>query len=244
MLIKAKSIVLHYIKHTDSSLIAYFYTDIQGRLPVIIQGISGKKSGNKRAFLQPLTLVDTEIYFSTRRNIQRLKEISIFEYYQNIPFNPLKNIQALFIAELLYKTLKEEESNPELFSFLYDALYFFDRLNSGNQYFYIKFLIDYTKYLGFFPDCNHSQLTPYFNLLEGHFQAWEKENSYLIDSGLSALIQKLATTKMTNIAEFNISMDKMILLAHKFFQYYNIHGFKIDEIKSKELLKNLFGFYI
>ena len=57
----------------------------------------------------------------------------------------------MFISELLYKTLKEEEANPALFDFLINAIQLLDIKDEGIQNFHLVFLLHYMKYLGIYP---------------------------------------------------------------------------------------------
>jgi DNA repair protein RecO (recombination protein O) len=57
-----------------------------------------------------------EVYIKHTRDLQRIKEIRLHENFSSIPYNPVKNAVALFVAEILYRTLQEQESNiPSVF---------------------------------------------------------------------------------------------------------------------------------
>ena len=113
MLAATEGIVLHYIKYGESSVIATIYTKDFGRQTYIINAARSKKSQNKAGILQPLFLVDLVTYQKQTREMQRIKEIKNTPVYQNIPFQVAKSSQAIFLAEMLYKTLMAQESSPK-----------------------------------------------------------------------------------------------------------------------------------
>ena len=58
---KARGVVLHTIKYGDSSMVAYLFTDLFGRMNYMIQGVhSSRGRGNKAALFQPMFLVEFE----------------------------------------------------------------------------------------------------------------------------------------------------------------------------------------
>jgi DNA repair protein RecO (recombination protein O) len=67
----------------------------------------------------------------------------------------------------LSNSIQEQEQNKGLFNYLEYALYWLD-VHSSISNFHLLFLLNLTKYLGFYPDTSF-QNAPYFDLLEGSF---------------------------------------------------------------------------
>lgn len=152
MLHKSKGIVLHFIRYSDTSIIAKIYTEAFGLQSYIVNGVRSKSAKNKIALFQPLTLLDLVVYHKENSTLQRISEMRCAEPYQSIPFEVYKSSIALFTAEILQKTLKEEVSNNLLFEFLYHSLHALDQLTSATaKNFHVLFLLRYAAYLGFYP---------------------------------------------------------------------------------------------
>src|ERR1035437_6561749 len=100
MQIKTSGIVLHSIKHTDSSSIITVYTRQFGRVSYMVRGVNKKKSVCRAAFLQPLSMVQMEVSHSPGKNIQNIKEMRMENLFTGIPFNPVKSSLALFLSEV------------------------------------------------------------------------------------------------------------------------------------------------
>ncbi|MGB5930624.1 MAG: DNA repair protein RecO, partial [Cyclobacteriaceae bacterium] len=150
MLSKTRGIVLNFIRYKDTSIIVRIYTEAFGLRTYIVNGVrSSRGKSSKIAFYQPLTLVDLVVYNHDQRDIHRLSETRCSRTLQSIPFEPAKSCMALFITEMLVKVLKEEESNEELFRFIYHSVEMLDMMDSHYQNFHIQFLLKLSSFLGF-----------------------------------------------------------------------------------------------
>jgi len=120
MIHSTKGIVLRTVKYGDTSMIATIYTELFGIQSYIVNGVrtSSKKGPGKANLLQPAAILDLVVYHNDLKNLQRIKEFRWGYLYQHLFFNVLKNSVALFMVELLQKTLKQPEANPDLFHFI------------------------------------------------------------------------------------------------------------------------------
>ena len=109
MQVKTSGIVLHSIKHTDSTTILTVYTRQFGRVSYMVHGANKKKSVCRTAFLQPLSIIEMDVFHTPGKDIQRLKEMRMEHSLTGIPYNPIKNSLALFLSEVLFRTLRQTE---------------------------------------------------------------------------------------------------------------------------------------
>ena len=147
---RTRAIVLNHFRYGDNSLIVDLYTDNMGRQPVFVNNAFSKKSRIRPALFQPLHLLEADLHHRANRQMQRISNVHVFYPFQNIPYSPAKSCIAIFIAEILHKTLKEEEANRELFDFLLHAIQTLDLNSCGTANFHIVFLVHYSRYLGFY----------------------------------------------------------------------------------------------
>ena len=128
MLHKTRGIVLHTLKYGESSLIVHVYTEKFGRQSLMIKGVRKSRKQSRANLFQPLFLLDFEIYHKEQRNIHLISSVGRSIPLNHIPYNHTLSTQALFMAEVLYRVLKEEESNPMLFHFLVNSVEYLDSL--------------------------------------------------------------------------------------------------------------------
>ncbi len=238
---KTEGIVLHGLKYGDSARIVTVYTEAFGRCSFILQSIHSKKSSNKANLLQPLFLLDMEIDQRQGRELQRAREIRTNHPYQTIPYDIVKTSQAIFLAELLFKVLKEEEARPELFQFLSHSFQIFDLLQHGVANFHFAFLIQLTRYMGFAPTDNFSEERQFFDMSSGLFAANQPPHTYFLESQESRILAKLMACSYEEIGNISLNSSQRNQILIKIIDYFSLHlGIRL-QIKSLDVLRELFS---
>src|SRR5574343_60447 len=123
MLIKTKAIVLSAIKYQEKSLIVKCYTHYHGVKSYFVPAaFSTKKSSQRVAYFQPLTLLEIEATHKNKGTLEHFKEVKLAHPYQTIPLDIIKSTIVIFLSEILHHSILEEEKNEALFEFLETAL--------------------------------------------------------------------------------------------------------------------------
>jgi DNA repair protein RecO (recombination protein O) len=154
MLHKTRGIVLHTIKYSETSIIASIYTRDFGRQSYIVNGVRKKKSRLHINNFQPLTLLHLEVDHKENRELQRIRELHISQPFHHIQLSITKNTIALFIGEVLYRCLRDVEENHSLFDYVESAIQILDLCENGCVNFHLVFLMQFTRFLGIFPQNN------------------------------------------------------------------------------------------
>lgn len=151
MLHKTKGLVLGHINFKESSIICRVYTQEFGIRSYIVNGAKSSRKGSKMAYFQPLSILEMVVYENEKKDIQRISEFRLAETYRSIPFDHNKTITAIFLSELLNKSLKEESGNSSKFEFLIEEILEFDRMENFDPNFHLYFMYKLSAYLGFRP---------------------------------------------------------------------------------------------
>ena len=122
MIRKTRGIVLHTTRYGESSLVVHCYTEQYGRQTYMLKGVRKSRRTNRSNLFQPLFILDFEVYHKDSREIQLVKEVTRSIPLNSIPYDLTKRTQAIFMAEMLYRVVKEEESNPILAHFLINSI--------------------------------------------------------------------------------------------------------------------------
>lgn len=239
MLVKTSGIVLHQIKFSDTGIIAHIYTEYAGRQSFLIQGIRSKSTSKKINLLQPLFLIDLEVYHRPGRELQKVKELKANTVFTSLPYHPVKMTITLFLAELLYKVLKEQESNPVLFSFLESSIQIFDIMEEGYNNFHMIFMLQLSRYLGFFPSNNYSEENNVFDLQNGIFTNIPPMHPYYLGPDISAHFSRLLSKGyQEELLSMNHAIRSKIL--DSILLYYSLHMSGMENFKSLEVLREVF----
>jgi len=236
---KTRGIFLHAVKYSETSIIAVIYTEAFGRQSFMVNGARTKKSTVKTVAFQPLYLLDLEIYYKAGREIHRLKDVRIANPYSTIPFDIRKSSQVIFLAEILYKCLKEEEPSPNLFNFIYNAFSFLDLTDRGISNFHVWFLFKLTQFLGIYPSGDNAQISNFFDLQKAHFVSHEPLHNQFTDKHITPLFSKLFDVNHASLETLEYTQSDRRQILEKLLEYYKIHFDNMGEIKSLSVLQEV-----
>lgn len=237
---KAQGIVLHTIKYGDTSMVAYLLTDLHGRQNFMVQGVkSTKGKGNKASMLQPMFLLEFEGISTAHSQMDRMKDVRMGYPLRSLPFDVRKSTIALFMAEVLYRLIKEVEPNSPLFDFVKNSVVALDAMEDGVANFHLWFLVQMSAFLGFYPANEYSD-GDFFDIVEGSFcpvapshnMVVNRENARLMDTMMSCPPGELGVVKLAR----GQRADFLDSLLH----YFGYHLDTVHRIQSLKILSEVF----
>ena len=235
MLVKTKAIVISSLKYQEKSLIVKCFTQSDGLKSYFVpNAFSVKKSNQKIAYFQPFSILEIEANHKNKGTLEHFKEIKLAYSYQTIATDVVKSSIILFLSEMLHHSIKEEEENENLFTFLETALLWLDNHEEITN-FHLIFLLQMTKFFGFFPNKANGN---YFEMIDGVFS--EYQGTSCLNFKETVLLKKLLELKFDSSKKLFLASERQQLL--KFIiDYYSIHldGFK--KPKSLDVLKEVFA---
>jgi DNA repair protein RecO (recombination protein O) len=241
MLEKTKGIVLHQIKYTDSGIIAQLYTRKYGRQSLLIKGMRNKKSGKQNINFQPMFILDLDMYYKESREIQILKEFSVSYAPHEIHSNIKKSCVAIFLGEILTSVLKEESSHEEMFDYIEESIVYFDGCKDKYANFHIAFLAGLSSFLGFEPSPRTNSDDGYFDMKNGIFVPIPPVHGNYATNEISDILAVFfAASYFTsgNILLTGILRNEVL---ETLVNYYSLHLPGLKNIKSLDVLKEVFG---
>ena len=136
------------------------------------------------------------------------------------------------------KALKEEEQNEALFSYIEAALNWLD-ISQDYSNFHLLFLLKLTKYLGFYPDTTHMDLS-YFNLVEGAFDFNKTHEQFILGEDLD-LFKTLLGTNFDALDAIKMSSNQRQRFLIILLKYYELHLIGFKKPKSLQILNEVFN---
>ncbi len=240
MLHKTRGIVLHYIKYGETSIIAHIYTEDFGRQSYIVNKVRSKRPSFSLNCFQPLSILDLETYYKPGKDLQRIKELKRHVLLDQIYTDISKSSIAIFMAEVIYKTLHEEESNPSMFHFLSHSIQLLELMKKGISNFHLVFLVQYSKYLGIYPQIQLDQLNEEIANKRLEQQMMEDTPFANISDDARVILSELTRRSFQNLEELNITSKVRSELLFRLIEFYKIHFDNIGQINSYKVLKEIF----
>ena len=137
---KTRGIVLHVIKCNERNSIVHIYTDTHGRMSFLLPQGATRGARLRNAMFMPLSIVEFEARISPGRDIATMKDCRCPEPLASLRADPVKSMVAMFVSELLSRSVQESEGNEPLFRFITTSVRLLDSLQHGVANFHICFL--------------------------------------------------------------------------------------------------------
>ena len=229
---QTKAIVLQAVKYGETSLVVTALTRQFGLQTYLINGVrTQKKGGTKAGMFQPAAVLDMVVYHQDQKNLQRIKEASWAILFHRLFLDVIKNNIALFMIELLHKSIRQPEENTHLFDFAEDALLHLDTAEPAvAANFPLFFSLHLANFLGFRLQSN-PKITPpfYLDLSEGTFIKEPPPHSHFLDTTMAETISEfLKVQHPGELVQLPLNKQVRRTLLHAMEDYYTLHlpGFK------------------
>lgn len=238
MIQTTKAIVINTIKYGDTSLIATCYTEKYGIKTYMLKGIlTSKKTTVKLAYFQPLMVLNLTANHNNKGTLNYIKEVEVLNFNHSVYSNIKKQTIALFLAEIVYFSIREEEENSQLFQYLETSFLWLETHDNCSN-FHLLFLLNLTKFLGFYPEMTAVN-TAYFDLAEGRFT---NENKFNAVSGENLMqFKKLLGINFDVLHKVDFSAANRQTVLSTLIQYFELHLSGFKKPKSLTVLKAVFS---
>ena len=237
MLDKTEGIVLKTTKYSESSIIAKIFTKKYGVLSFILQGIRSSKNKQKGNILQPLNILNLEIYLKEQRNLNRIKEYTTNYIYKTMQVDFAKQSVAIFCIELISKCVKEHEVNERLYNYLTLFLTELDKETESIENKPLFFLLETASILGFEPSLQNILHGTYFNIETGRFEDTIASIN-LSDAHETKMLKKMMAVYYEK-NELKLTSSERKLLLEKMLLYFRWHIADFSELKSPGILSEV-----
>lgn len=239
MQITTKAIVLSSLKYGDTSLIVRAFTESDGLKSYLLKGVFSSRKGKlKPAYFLPLMQLEIVANHRNKGTLESLREIKVAVPYRTLHSDILKNSVVLFLAEMLGSSIQEQEQDQGLFDYLEHALQWLDS-HALSPNFHILFLLNLTKYLGFYPDTS-LQNAPFFDLQEGGFCERPSLNP-LIQRGNIVNFRKFLGMDFDALQTIQLTKSNRRELLKMVVLYFRLHVHGFREPKSLAVLNEVFN---
>lgn len=243
MIHSTKGIVLRTVKYGETSLIVTVYTELFGIQSYLVNGVrtSSKKGPGKANLFQPAAILDLVVYHNDLKNLQRIREFKWGHIYQHLFFNVVKNSVALFMVELLQKTLKQPEANADLFHFIEDAFIHLDEADDHiTANFSLFFALHLTNFYGFRFSDDYSEEHPFLDLQEGEFVHDHPIHPYFLQGQYSFITSQLLKVMQPHeLRQIHLNQEMRRVLLHAYQTFYALHFPDFGVLKTLPVLQEV-----
>lgn len=238
MLHKTKGVVLKTTEYSESSVVVQIFTEKFGMQSYIINGVKKAKSRIKMNMLQPLHLVDMVVYQKPGADIQKVSELRNDPVFETIPYDMVKSCLAMFLNEVVYKSIRGNSADQPLFFFLHNTIPMLDHAQKGVANYHIWFLLKLSRYLGFYPEQSKVQ-SRFFDLQSGSFTDTMPLHPHALEGQLKELFSKFLAASIEDLSLIVMPGPLRRELLRAILDYYRFHLDSLGEIHSHLILEEV-----
>ncbi len=238
MVVATKAIVFSALKYSEADLIVTCFTQEAGIKSYMLRGVFKSKKGAVRvSYFQPLMQLDIVANHKNKGTLEYIKDVKVTQAYKTLHTNIVKMGVVMFTAEMLKSCIKEEEKNESLYNFIEESINWLDEAEEISN-FHISFLLQLTKYLGFYPDTSDKE-AQFFNLLEGYFENFETSR-YSISGISTEALKQFLDKNLQQTAAIKLSKSERAGTLDLLIKYYQLHIQNFQIPKSLAVLGQLY----
>lgn len=243
MLERTCGIVLHMLRYDDNQIIVDIFTESRGNVSFLVRMPRSRHSKVHSVLLRPLAILELDFDYRPQHGLQRIREMRVAMPFVSLPYHPVKCALALFLAEFLHYSLRNEGGNPSLFHYLTYGLRWLDEASEGLANFHLVFLMRMSRFMGFWPNVDEAVGVPsgtcVFDMREGVLsRSVPMHDDYLRrdEARLVPLFLRMDYGTMHRLA-MNRSQRNRVL--DVIIEYYRLHVPEIPDMKSVAVLRDM-----
>lgn len=237
MLQATRGLVFHVSRYSDSSGIIKVFTEESGIQSFVIKSLFSRTAKIKPALFGHLALLDLVVDNKPGRSLNYIREATVNKAFHEITDNIARSSVLLFMNEVLYKAIREEESNLLLFEFIENSLEYLNDLTIPVQSFHLLFLIRLSEHLGFDPTYSLTTEGDHFDMLAGVPEAIDPMHAFVISGEALQLFKQLSQIEYASLGQITAKREIRAELLDKLIDYYRIHLPEMSELKSVKILQ-------
>ncbi|HOG40941.1 MAG TPA: DNA repair protein RecO [Bacteroidales bacterium] len=240
---KSQTIVLHLTKYGDSGLIAHVLDNRLGRRGIYLRGIKKSKNSAVIAQFHNLAILEVVTAASTKSKLLYMQEYHPLVQLHSIRTDISKSAIALFVSEVIYRTLREESGDEELFEWLKGMISALEALEGNSANFHLKFLVGFCRQMGFLPHDNYSEQTPLFDIISARYVSAGalRDSTYLFTEQDSLLLYRLLNADLNEAMQIPLNARARSGFCDQMLKYLSYWLDTPINIRSLAVLHTIFA---
>lgn len=237
-----RAIVLHTTPYSETSLIVKAFAEQSGAVSLIVSGVKGGRGRMHSNLFQPLSLLELTLSGRHGATMQRITDASFSPPFTTMHNDVVKSTIALFLAEVMYRSIREEAPNPTLFGFIHRAVQILDLIAPGSPglaRFHLHFMIQMTRHLGFFPHGEYKSGQSLFDMQEGTFTTAVPRHPEWMEVAQSQILYRMMTGSFDDLQPLSIPKALAKSLLHSLARYFELHVTQGHPIVSYKVLEEV-----
>ncbi len=236
---KTRAVVLHLQRCAGDKAVVWLYTEKRGAMSFVAKMPRSRRTGLHSSLLRVLNILEITYDFRPKSKLQQFGEIHVAMPYQSLPYDPVKGTLALFLGEVLYYGLRNEDRNEALFQYLCYGLSWLDNCQAGVANFHLTFLTRITRFLGFWPCVEDWFPGAYYNLQQCRYTKVQPPAGVGLSPQEAEILPLMLRMNFHSMHLFRFNRAQRQRFIDLILSYYRLHLPEFPEPKSAQVLREV-----
>lgn len=233
-------IPLRLTRHTDKQSILTAYSREMGRISLAVPASSGRAAARVRALVMPLSLVECVVTPRPGREVLAMSQVQPSETLPELHADPVKQMAAMFVAEVLLYILADGSADTGVYDFLVGSIRALDGAHGrGVANFPLCFLGQLTRVLGIEPDVSTYRPGATMDLRDGVWRESAPLHPDFLDAPEAAGARRLTQMTYANMGAYKYTRAQRARVLDDILNYYTLHYVSLRRLRSLEVLRSL-----
>ena len=241
MLNKTKGIVLGSVNYNDKYNLVQVFTSSFGKVTYLVAKTKGKSGKVPRSLFVPMSVIEMEVSHQPSRDIQRIREAHSLGARYSISSDMVKASMVFFVSEFLNKALRDINDSAFIFSFIEQSVNILEMTERSVANYHLVLMLKLSHFLGFYPNLEDYSPGNYFDMINGEFVNRQPLHRHYLDRMESQALARLSRITYENMHYFNFSRNERVNIVSRMLEYYRLHLYDFPDMKSLDVLHELFN---
>lgn len=239
MTIHDEILIFHALKYGDDQIIVEGLAKNYGKIALVVRISHSSRTKVRHTIFQPMALLEVQWEEKPRAQLIRPLAARVAQPWQTLHTSPVKAAITLFIAEFLLQVCRQEQSGALFFDYVVHSLTWLDTSKDGYANFHLLFLMRLAQFLGISPNTTEVE-QPYFDLMAAEFVSRAPAHAYYISDTEARAFAQLLRMNFSTMHLFQLSRTQRNRILELILTYYRLHIPALPELKSWEVLQEIF----
>lgn len=237
-----KCVVLRTIKYDDRRSIVTAWSAERGRVSLLVPAGASREARRRRALMMPLGLFEGEVDLRPGRELLSIRDVRPLKVLPDLCCNPAKAVVAMFLSEVLERSLRDTAPDALLTQYIFDAVELLDKLSRpvGVANFPLVFLYKLGRFLGIEPDTGTWSPGYVFDMQGGLFRRTAPTVGRWIEADEAEFVMLLDRMTFAASERLGISRARRRRALEVLLEYYTLHHAPLSELKSLPVVQEIF----
>ena len=239
MIIDDEILIFHALRYSDDQLIVEGLARNYGRVSFVVRISHAPRAKVRHVIFQPMAVLEVQWEEKPRAKLMRPIAARVSQPWSSLHTSPIKAAITLFLAEFLLQVCRHEQSGELFFDYLLQSLTWLDTAEEGFANFHLLFLMRLAQFLGIAPNTSDTGL-PFFDLMAAEFVSRAPAHAYYIYGDEARAFEQLLRMNFSTMHLFQLTRTQRNRILELILTYYRLHIPSLPELKSWEVLREIF----